>query len=51
VAAIFAPPPADRAPRKETHAVLLYAVQVPGVPDIFVEEALWTAEDLLADGA
>jgi DNA/RNA-binding domain of Phe-tRNA-synthetase-like protein len=51
MAPIFAPPPADRAPRKETRAVLLYAVQVPSVPDVFVEEALWTAEGLLADGA
>lgn len=44
---LFAPPDGAVAPRRDTRAVCLYAVQVPGVPDVFAEEALWTCVDLL----
>ena len=41
----------DTAPRRgvsdETRRMLLCAVQVPGVPDISVEEALWICSDIL----
>jgi DNA/RNA-binding domain of Phe-tRNA-synthetase-like protein len=47
VAALFSPPAGDRAVTPATRRVLLYAVLAPGVPDIAVEEALWTAWDLL----
>jgi DNA/RNA-binding domain of Phe-tRNA-synthetase-like protein len=43
VAVLFEPPLAERAPRRETRALLLIAVQAPGVDDIFVEEAIWAA--------
>jgi hypothetical protein len=47
IAPLFAPPPAELAPDRRTRALLLYAVQVPGVPDLFVEEAVWTCVELL----
>ena len=40
VCALFADPPAERAPGEETEAMLLFTVQVAGVPAIHVEEAL-----------
>jgi DNA/RNA-binding domain of Phe-tRNA-synthetase-like protein len=43
VAVLFAPPVAGRVPTRATTAMLLIAVQAPGVEDIFVEESLWTA--------
>jgi DNA/RNA-binding domain of Phe-tRNA-synthetase-like protein len=43
VAVLFGPPVAERAPSRATRAMLLIAVQAPGVEDIFVEESLWTA--------
>jgi len=43
VAVLFEPPLPDRAPGRDTHALLLLAVQAPGVQDMFVEEAVWTA--------
>jgi hypothetical protein len=43
VAVLFAPPLPERAPSRHTRALLLYAVQAPGVDDLFVEEAVWTA--------
>ena len=43
VAVLFAPPLPERAPTRRTRALLLYAVQAPGVDDLFVEEAVWTA--------
>jgi DNA/RNA-binding domain of Phe-tRNA-synthetase-like protein len=43
VAVLFQPPFADRAPRRDTIAILLIAIQAPGVEDIYVEEAVWTA--------
>jgi len=45
VAVLFAPP--DRAPDRATRALLLLAVQAPGVDDLFVEEAVWTAASAL----
>ena len=42
VAGLFEPPAADRAPGRHTRALVLLAVQAPGVDDIFVEEAVWT---------
>jgi DNA/RNA-binding domain of Phe-tRNA-synthetase-like protein len=43
VAPLFQPPAAERAPGRHTRALALVAVQAPGVDDIFVEEAVWTA--------
>jgi hypothetical protein len=43
VAVLFRPPPPDRAPGRDTRALLLVAVQAPGVEDMYVEEAVWTA--------
>jgi hypothetical protein len=43
VAVLFRPPPPDRAPGRGTRLLELVAVQAPGVDDIFVEEAVWTA--------
>jgi hypothetical protein len=43
VAVLFGPPLPDRAPTRRTRALLLFAVQAPGVDDIFVEESVWTA--------
>ena len=41
---LFAPAAAATArPARDTRALLLIAVQAPGVEDIFVEEAVWTA--------
>ena len=34
---------------RETTRITLLAVQVAGVPDIHVEEALWTVADILGD--
>ena len=43
VAVLFQPPLPDRAPGRDTRALLLFAVQAPGVEDMYVEEAVWTA--------
>jgi DNA/RNA-binding domain of Phe-tRNA-synthetase-like protein len=43
VAVLFEPPLAERSPTRATRAILLIAVQAPGVEDIFVEESVWTA--------
>jgi len=43
VAVLFRPPEPDRAPGRHTRALALIAVQAPGVDDIYVEEAMWTA--------
>jgi DNA/RNA-binding domain of Phe-tRNA-synthetase-like protein len=50
VAPIFADPPPDRAPTKDSRAIVLYAVGAPGVPDLFVDEALWLASEPLTPG-
>lgn len=47
IAPLFAPPLPGLAPGRRTRELLLYAVQVPGVPDLIVEEALWTCVELL----
>jgi len=43
VAVLFQPPLPDRAPGRDTRALLLVAVQAPGVEDMDIEEAVWTA--------
>jgi hypothetical protein len=43
VAVLFEPPLPDRAPGRATRALLLLAIQAPGVEDMYVEEAVWTA--------
>jgi DNA/RNA-binding domain of Phe-tRNA-synthetase-like protein len=47
IAVLFEPPLPDRAPSRGTRALLLVAVQAPGVEDMFVEEAVWTAASAL----
>jgi DNA/RNA-binding domain of Phe-tRNA-synthetase-like protein len=47
LASVFEIPAGDRAVTAAARRLLLYAVVAPGVPDIAVEEALWTAWDLL----
>ncbi len=51
VAPLFGTVRAEHAVNRRTRAMLLFAVQVPGVPDLFVEEALWTCVELLAGEA
>jgi hypothetical protein len=42
---------AERAvPGKATRRLALVAIAVPGIADLFVHEALWTAADILGDG-
>lgn len=48
VSELFADPLPDRAATAASREVVLYAIAVTGVPDIHVEEALWTAAELLA---
>jgi DNA/RNA-binding domain of Phe-tRNA-synthetase-like protein len=43
VAVLFSPPLPDRAPQRDTRSLLLICIQAPGVDDIVVEEAMWTA--------
>jgi DNA/RNA-binding domain of Phe-tRNA-synthetase-like protein len=43
IAPLFAPPGEEHAPGRTTNAMALVAVQAPGVEDIYVEEAVWTA--------
>ena len=45
VAVLFGEPDAKHAVTKQTQQVRLFTLQVAGVPDIHVEEALWTALD------
>ena len=45
VAVLFSEPDAKHAVTKQTQQVRLFTLQVAGVPDIHVEEALWTALD------
>jgi DNA/RNA-binding domain of Phe-tRNA-synthetase-like protein len=45
VAVLFGDPDARHAVTKQTQQVRLFTLQVAGVPDIHVEEALWTALD------
>jgi len=48
VAVLFGTPEQERLPGRQTRSLALVAVQAPGVDDIFVEEALWTAAAALA---
>lgn len=48
VAVLFSAPLPERAPGRSTRALRLIAVQAPGVPDLHVEEALWTTIDALS---
>ena len=47
VAELFGDVLPERAVTPATTRTLLFAVQVPGVPDIHVEEALWLVEEIL----
>jgi DNA/RNA-binding domain of Phe-tRNA-synthetase-like protein len=48
VAVLFEAPGERAAVSKRTRRLALAAVGVPGVPELFVQEALWTAWDILA---
>jgi DNA/RNA-binding domain of Phe-tRNA-synthetase-like protein len=48
VAPLFHDPPRERAPGRSTTTLLLYAVRVPGVPPLFVQEAIDLVVELLA---
>ena len=41
LASLFGEPAAAHAPRARTRELTLFAIQVPGVPTMYVEEALW----------
>jgi DNA/RNA-binding domain of Phe-tRNA-synthetase-like protein len=43
VGVLFRTPEPGRLPGRHTRSLALFAVQAPGVDDIYVEEALWTA--------
>jgi DNA/RNA-binding domain of Phe-tRNA-synthetase-like protein len=43
VGVLFRAPEPERLPRRATRVLALLAVQAPGVDDIYVEEAVWTA--------
>jgi len=47
LAVLFADPSARAAVTRDTRRIALVAVAVPNVPDLFVEEALWTAWEIL----
>jgi DNA/RNA-binding domain of Phe-tRNA-synthetase-like protein len=48
LAVLFGDPLPRAAVAKGTRRIALVAVAVPGVPEIFVQEALWTAWEILA---
>jgi hypothetical protein len=48
LAVLFGEPEPRAAPTRDTRRIALVAVAVPGVADLFVHEALWTAWDILA---
>jgi DNA/RNA-binding domain of Phe-tRNA-synthetase-like protein len=48
LAVLFEPPAARAAVARATRRIALVAVAVPGVPELSVQEALWTAWDILA---
>lgn len=50
VAELFGAPAAGHGVTKATRHALLYAVAVPGVPELHAEEALWCAAELLDPG-
>ncbi|HWD10229.1 MAG TPA: hypothetical protein VG366_00185, partial [Solirubrobacteraceae bacterium] len=43
LAVLFGELAADRAPGERTRLLTLFAVQVAGVPELYAEEALWSA--------
>ncbi len=47
LAILFGEPAPGHVPQAGTRRVTLFAVQVAGVPDLFVEEALWTCRSAL----
>ena len=47
VAVLFGPLAPSHCPRARTPRLALYVVQVPGVPDLYAEEALWSAANAL----
>ena len=47
LAVLFADIDPDRGVRPDTDRMLICAVQVAGVPDISIEEALWTVAEIL----
>ena len=51
VAVLFGDIAEDRGVAPETTRMLLCAVQVKGVPEIAIEESLWTATEVLRTGA
>lgn len=48
VAPVFADPGDAHGVTKRSRSLLLYAIGAPAVPDVFVDEALWTAGETLA---
>jgi DNA/RNA-binding domain of Phe-tRNA-synthetase-like protein len=48
LAVLFEPPAPGAAVTKATRRIALVAIAVPNVPDLFVQEALWIAWELLA---
>jgi DNA/RNA-binding domain of Phe-tRNA-synthetase-like protein len=50
VALLFAAIASGRGVRRRTRRTILAAIQVDGVPDIAVEEALWLCSDAIAHG-
>lgn len=49
VAPLFGEPDGARAATSATARLLVYAVEVPGVPAMYVEEALWIAGEMLGE--
>lgn len=47
LAPLFGEVAASHAPRPDSRQLTLYAVQVPGVPTLYAEEALWSAASAL----
>jgi DNA/RNA-binding domain of Phe-tRNA-synthetase-like protein len=47
VAVLFQDPAPRAAISRSTHRIALVAIAVPNVPELFVQEALWTAWDIL----
>jgi DNA/RNA-binding domain of Phe-tRNA-synthetase-like protein len=44
---LFSPPNPSHCPRADTREVWLYALQVDGVPELYLDEALWSARSAL----
>ena len=49
IATLFGPVDAAHGVTKTTARMLIYTIQVPGVPGIFVDEAMWTCLGVLQD--